>query len=175
MGEAMSKIFKLLKKSQDLVFNDSAEIPKVSTRYSLLAMQVLYGLLWLESSWWKIRINGKFALNYDGLEYWTRFGSSDPVFGPYKWLLDHLILPNMKLFLPVVFLSELTIGLLFIAGKKIRLAAVIAFAQTIAITLSVLNAPHEWKWTYFMLMMIAVIFFVMPTNSRWLTKSLNKK
>ena len=135
-------------------------------KFMLLA-QVIYGLLWIEGASWKVLVDGKFALNYGGLAFWASRGSQYPVLGIYKSLIDHVILPNIKLFLPVVFFLELTIGVLFVLGKYVRFAALLAFAQTIAITLSVLNAPNEWKWSYFLMLLVAAIFFVNPTISKW--------
>jgi thiosulfate dehydrogenase (quinone) large subunit len=136
-------------------------------RKFMLLAQAVFGLLWLEGASWKVLIDGKLALNYDGLGYWVSRGSEYPVFGPYKWLIDTAIMPNIKLFLPVVFITELVIGLMYVSGKYVRLASVLAVAQTSAITLSVLKAPHEWKWSYFMMFLIAVMFFVTPTISKW--------
>ena len=140
----------------------------------LVLAQAVYGLLWLEGASWKVIVDGRLALNYDGLAYWASRGSEFPVLGAYKWLLDSIILPNIELFLPVVFLVELTIGLLFVTGKFVRIAAAMAIMQTLAITLSVLNAPHEWKWSYFLMLLVAVIFFVMPTTSTWPNKLLRR-
>ena len=168
------KLSKSLRTIIQVILNDSQPIAAKWSRRALLLTQFLYGVLWVESSWWKITVNGKFALNYDGLAYWVSQGSRFPVFEPYKWLIDHVILTHIKLFLPVVFLTELTIGVLFIASKHIRLASLLAFAQSIAITLSVLHAPHEWKWSYFMLMMLSVIYFIKPTASKWSLKRLKK-
>ena len=141
----------------------------------LLLAQAIYGLLWLEGASWKILVDGKLALNYDGLTYWASRGSEFPVLGAYKWLLDSFILPNIELLLPIVFLLELTIGLLFVMGKYIRIAAIMAIMQTMAIMLSVLNAPHEWKWSYFLMILVAVFFFVIPTTSKWPNKILRRK
>jgi thiosulfate dehydrogenase (quinone) large subunit len=150
--------------------NDAPLYSANRIRRLALVAQVIFGILWLEGAAWKIMIDGKFALNYDGLAYWVSRGSEFPVLGPYKWLIDNAILPNIEFFLPLVFLTELLIGILFIAGKYVRLAAILAFAQTIAIMLSVLNAPYEWKWTYIMMLLLSLIFFVLPTTSKWPNK-----
>jgi uncharacterized membrane protein YphA (DoxX/SURF4 family) len=145
-------------------------LSKPQSRRLMLALQFLFGLLWLEGASWKVLINGHLGLNYEGLAYWVSKGSEHPVFGPYKWLIDSFILPNIKLFLPLVFLAELTIGLLFASGKYIRVAAVLAFGQTIAIMLSVLNTPNEWKWSYILMLIVSVIFLINPTTSKWARK-----
>lgn len=171
----MSRInSKIIAKAIVFLGTDKPALNALRRRQFLLAAQAIFGLLWLEGALWKIMIDGKFALNYDGLAYWVSRGSEFPVFAPYKWLIDTAILPNIKLFLPIVFLTELTIGLLFLSGKYIRLAAVLAVGQTIAIMLSVLRTPHEWKWSYLLMLLVSAIFFVAPTISAWPSRLLRR-
>jgi hypothetical protein len=154
-----------------LVLGEDSLLGVKAKYYFQLLAQAIFGLLWLEGSSWKVIVDGKLRLNYDGLAYWVNQGSKYPVFGPYKWLIENFILPNIKVFLVGVFVAELMTGLLFITGKYVRLAGFLAFAQSIAIALSVLNAPHEWKWSYFMMMLISLMFFINPTKSKWSLKS----
>ncbi len=165
----------LVKKLIRSVLSDEAVLSKVWTRRFMLLAQFIFGLLWLEGASWKVIIDGKLGLNYDGLYYWISRGSVYPVLGVYKWLIDTALLPNIKIFLVVVFLTELTIGLLLVLGKYVRLAAVLAAAQTVAISLSVLNTPNEWKWSYFMMFLLSALFMVSPTTSKWPNKLLGKR
>jgi thiosulfate dehydrogenase (quinone) large subunit len=140
----------------------------------MIVLQAVFGLLWIEGSAWKVIVDGSFKLNYDGLQYWVTRGSEYPVIGAYKWLIDNFIVPNIKIFLVLVFVSELSIGLMFLLGKYVRLASLLAMSQTVAITLSVIKAPHEWKWSYFMMMMFSLLFFVKPTISSWPARIFSK-
>jgi thiosulfate dehydrogenase (quinone) large subunit len=158
-----------------LIFSDAPMITKPSMRRIMILLQAIFGLLWVEGASWKILVSGKLEPNYEGLAYWVSRGSEFPVLGAYKSVIDSLILPNIKLFLPGVFLMELTIGILFLIGKKIRLASTLALLQTTAITLSVLRAPHEWKWSYIMMYMFALFFFIRPTTSAWTRRLFPKK
>jgi thiosulfate dehydrogenase (quinone) large subunit len=142
-------------------------IPASWTRRGLLLAQMAFGLLWLEGASWKVIVNGELKANYDGLAYWVSRGSEYPVLDAYKTLIDSFILPNIKFFLFFVFATELFIGLLFFVGRYVRLAAIVSVMQTVPIMLSVYNAPHEWKWTYFMMLTLAGVFFVHPTRSSW--------
>jgi thiosulfate dehydrogenase (quinone) large subunit len=164
IGSKLSKLARVLM-SEEPILN------KKNLNYFLLLIQALFGILWIEGSWWKITANGKFLWNSEGLAYWVGQGSKYPVFGPYKWLIDNLILPNIKTFVIGIFVAELLTGILFLTGKYVRIASILAFCQSVVIALSVLKAPHEWKWSYFMMMMLSLMFFVKPTKSTWLTKS----
>jgi thiosulfate dehydrogenase (quinone) large subunit len=161
-----------LKKLKKILFSDSSLANKKIGIALLLVVQVLFGLLWLEGALWKIRVNGAFAWNYEGLYYWAKMGVDHPVLGLYKEVLLDVILPNIRFFTPVIFFTELLTGLLFIAGKYIRIAAILAVTQTIAIMLSVLYAPHEWHWTYYMMLLLSIVLFVRPAAFRQLR---NKK
>ena len=157
-----------------LVRDDSIPTPSRLRSKTLLLLQMIYGILWLDAAWWKIRVNGDFGLNYDGLSYWISRGLEYPVLGVYARLIDNVLLPNIKLVLPVVFVIELSIGLLFISTRYVRVAALLAMAQTIAIILSVIFTPHEWNWTYYMMMMLNILFFVNPSTHTWLSNSQKK-
>jgi thiosulfate dehydrogenase (quinone) large subunit len=165
---------KRLKRIINIVLSDRDVLSPKHKRNIMLLLQAIFGLLWLEGASCKVIVDGKFMLNYDALRYWVSRGSEYPVIGAYKWIIDHAIIPNIKLFLPMVFIIELTIGILFITGKYIRIAAMLAVAQTIAITLSVLRAPNEWKWSYFLMLVVSIIFFVSPTISKWPNKLIKK-
>lgn len=164
------KIDNMLLQTTRLLASDKPLFSKQRRVQLALVAQAIYGLLWVEGASWKIIVDGKIAFNHDGLAYWASRGSEFPVLGIYKSLLDHVILPNIVFLTPIVFALELTIGVLFLAGKYVRIAAGLAFVQTIAISLSVLNTPHEWKWSYFLMMLVAAIFFVTPTISQWPNK-----
>jgi len=155
---------------KNLLTGDKPLFSKPITYRIMLIFQAIFGLLWLEAASWKIIVDGKLALNYDGLAYWISRGSEYPVFQPYAQIIDNFILPNIEFFLIAVFVTELVTGLLFVAGKFIRVASVLAFSQTIFISLSVLNTPKEWKWSYFLMMLVSAIFFVMPTTAYWLNR-----
>ena len=163
-----------LSQTARLIASDKPLFSKLWRGQLAVLSQAIYGLLWLEGASWKIMVNGKFAFNHDGLAYWASRGSEYPVLGVYKTLLDKVILPNIVFLTPIVFALELTIAILFLTGKYVRIAAGLAIIQTIAISLSVLNAPHEWKWSYFLMLLVAAIFFVIPTTSKWPNKLLRR-
>lgn len=152
------------------ITGDAPFLSAIWLRRSMFLLQFLFGLLWIQGASWKIIVDGKLGFNYNGLAYWVGLGSKYPVLEPYKVLIDTVLLPNIMLFLPLVFLIELTIGVLFISGKYIRIAALLAMAQTTAIALSVIKAPSEWGWSYILMFIVAVIFFINPTISQWKIK-----
>jgi thiosulfate dehydrogenase (quinone) large subunit len=157
------------------LFGDIPLISQKNIPRFMVALQAVFGLLWIEGASWKLLENGKFLLNFNGLAYWVKKGSEYPVFGPYKWLIDSFILPNIKIFFFLVVLAELTIGVLLVFGKFVRFASILAIGQTIAITLSVFNAPNEWRWSYIMMLLFSLLFFVIPTTSKWPNRIFKRK
>jgi uncharacterized membrane protein YphA (DoxX/SURF4 family) len=151
-------------------------------------VRVLFGFLWLGGFYWKFKQSpvgrsvGQFLANITpdwlvsnnflveegaknfwqtdgGLYFWTNLGTKYPIFAPYTWLLNNIILPNFAFFAFVTVASELLIAVSLLSGYKTKLMCYIAFAQSVAIGLSVAKSqdPKEWYWTYVMLGMVSLL------------------
>ena len=81
------------------------------------------------------------------------------MFGPYAWLVDRLVLPNFIFFAWMVLLVEASLGAFLLIGLATRFWAVVGIAQTVVIMLSVLNAPHEWYWSYLLMLLVHMALF----------------
>lgn len=114
------------------------------SRIAIAAVRILFGLLWLTQSSWK-------SPPFDTLRYFTEFGVSDPVFAPYAFVVEKVILPNFTLFGWITTITEVSLGAFLLLGLATRFWAVVGMAMTAAITLSIINAPHEWSWAYYMM------------------------
>jgi hypothetical protein len=60
---------------------------------ALTALRLLVGLMWLWNVVWKVPPDSG-ENKKDGLYFWTRLGVDFRVFAPFRWLLEHLVLPN---------------------------------------------------------------------------------
>ncbi len=87
------------------------------------------------------------------------FAVERPVFGPYAWLVEHLVLPNFTFFGWLTLLTEAALGAFLLIGLATRFWALIGVLQSLAITLSVLNATNEWHWSYFLMIMVHLLIF----------------
>ncbi|WP_148612949.1 Rv1678 family membrane protein [Nocardioides rubriscoriae] len=113
-------------------------------------LRVLLGLMWLYNVSWKRAPDfGKDAGS--GLYKFTTYAVDYPVLAPYAWVTDHLILPVFPVFGWVVLIAETALAVMLLTGTLVRLAALIGLAQSLAIGLSVAYAPHEWPWSYFLM------------------------
>ena len=125
-------------------------------RIVLAGVRIALGLLWIQAAGWKTppdfgRENGS------GLFRFATYAVEYPVFPPFSWLMENLVLPNFVLFGYLTLLLEASIGAFLLVGLATRFWAVLGIVQTGAITLSVLNAPHEWPWTYYLMLAAHVV------------------
>jgi thiosulfate dehydrogenase [quinone] large subunit len=127
-------------------------------RYLLTVVRVGVALMWIQNVDWKnppafgVGTRG-------GLDDWTRLAVDRPVLAPYAWVVEHLVLPNFTFFGWAVLIVEACLGGFLLVGLATRFWALVGVAQTLAITLSVLNAPHEWHWSYFLMVLAHLALF----------------
>jgi thiosulfate dehydrogenase [quinone] large subunit len=136
--------------------------PLATSRLSRALVAVLrigVGLLWLQNASWKIPPMFGKGDPPSGLYVFTSYAVEYPVLPPYAWLIDHLVLPNFAFFGWVVLLTEAALGAFLLIGLATRLWALVGMAQTVAITLSVLNAPNEWAWSYLLMLLAHLAVF----------------
>lgn len=122
--------------------------PPMDTRLARAALafvRIVFGSLWLANAAWKV------PPDFEGLRHFTNFAVTNPVFGPYTYLVEHVVLPHLTPFGYMVMMLEASIGAFLLLGLATRFWALVGLAQAIAIMLSVLNAPGEWTWAYYML------------------------
>lgn len=124
-------------------------VPRSHAR-AAAALRVLLGLMWLDNVSWK-RPPDFGQDSGSGLFKFTSYAVSDPVFAPYSWVVEHLVLPNFVAFGWAVLFVETALAVLLLTGAYVRAAAVIGLAQSVAIGLSVAFAPDEWPWSYWLM------------------------
>ncbi|GAB3416176.1 hypothetical protein GCM10027569_38490 [Flindersiella endophytica] len=124
----------------------------------LAAVRVGVALMWMQNVDWK-NPPAFGAGTPGGLDDWTRQAVERPVLAPYAWVVEHMVLPNFTFFGWAVLIVEAGLGGFLLVGLATRLWALVGVAQTLAITLSVLNAPHEWHWSYLLMLLVHVALF----------------
>ena len=115
-----------------------------------LVLRVTLGLMWFYNVAWKRAPDfGREAGN--GLYRFTRYAVEYPVLPPYSWLVENVVLPAIVPFGYLVLAAETTAAVLLLTGVLVRLGALVGLAQSIAIALSVMYAPEEWPWSYWLM------------------------
>jgi len=122
----------------------------IATRVVIAAVRIAVAMLWIQNVNWK-RPPDFGRDGEGGLYKFTNEAVLNPVAPPFTWLVENVVLPNFILFGYLVLLLEFSLGAFLLAGLLTRLWAVIGIVQTSAITLSVLNAPNEWHWSYWLM------------------------
>jgi uncharacterized membrane protein YphA (DoxX/SURF4 family) len=123
---------------------------------SIWLLRVIMGGMWWQQSLWKI------PPNYGGLIYWMKQmvdHAAIPVQGAF---IERIVLPNIAVFGPVVYLIEVAISVSLLLGLCSRLGAMVGAAMAINLWLGLYSAPGEWPWTYFFLVVIQLRFVVDP-------------
>jgi len=129
-------------------------------------LRIMLGFLWLWNVNWKVPPDFGEA-GKQGLYKFTAYAVSDPVFPPYTFVVEKVVLPNLGIFGWGVILAETALAVLLLSGAWIRAAALLGIGQSLAIGLSVAYAPNEWPWAYLM-MLGAHIALLTSSSGRYL-------
>lgn len=135
---------------------DTREIV-VSTRLSrgiIAGVRIGVALMWMQNASWKVPPDFGQDPRPKGLYLFTNYAVEYPVLPPFSWMVENVILPNFAFFGWMVLMAEAALGAFLLVGLATRFWALIGIAQTMAITLSVFNAPHEWHWSYLLMFLV---------------------
>lgn len=132
----------------------------------IAVVRIGVALLWVQNVSWKDPPTFGEGPSPSGLYQFTNYAVEHPVFPPYSWLVEHLVLPNFAFFGWAVLLVESALGAFLLIGLATRFWALVGIAQTVAIALSVINAPNEWVWSY-LLMLLAHVALLATAAGRY--------
>jgi len=122
----------------------------------LWVLRVLVGSMWWQQSLWKI------PPNFAGLRYWMQQEVAHAAIPLQSTFVADIVLPNLNLFGPLVYLIEVFIGISLLLGLLSRLGALLGVLMGINLWLGLYSAPGEWPWTYMFLVIIQALFFIDP-------------
>ena len=119
-------------------------------------LRFIVGVMWWQQSLWKI------PPNYDGLIYWMKQMVDHAAIPLQSELVARIVLPNITVFGPLVYLTEVGIGISLMLGVCSRLGALAGIGMAVNLWLGLYSAPGEWPWTYFFLVVIQLLFLLDP-------------
>lgn len=129
-----------------------------ATRIMVAVLRCGVALMWIQNVAWKIPPDfGRAKEN--GLYFWASQAVAHSVVPPYSAFVDNIVLPNIEIFGWFTLLVEGGLGAFLLIGLATRFWAVVGIGQTLAITLSVLSAPHEWHWSYYLMALAHLAIF----------------
>jgi TQO small subunit DoxD len=116
-------------------------------------VRVLIGCMWFQGMLWKLPLPVS-----DGLQYWTEQESTNAAFEFHRAFMKDVVLPNMMIFGPIVFLAELVFAASMLLGLAVRLVGVLAVAYALQLWLGLYANTAEWPWTYMFLALLMFLF-----------------
>jgi thiosulfate dehydrogenase (quinone) large subunit len=134
-----------------------------ATRWLVGAVRVGVALLWIQNVYWKVPPDFGRSRNAD-LYQFTRDAVDHPVLAPYAFLVEHVVLPNFTFFGWMTLLVETSLGAFLLIGLATRLWALVGAAQSLVIALSVLQAPGEWHWAYYLMIGAHLMLFAVAAG-----------
>ena len=124
------------------------------------AMRIVVGLLWLSNLEWKRP--GNFGQQKgNGLYKYVASAIERPVFPPYSWFLENVVVKQYSVFGRITLITEATIAALLLTGYFTRIASLIGAALSVSIAMSVLTytKAYEWPWSYYLMFAIHLLLF----------------
>lgn len=129
---------------------------RTGTAIGILVLRFFTGTMWWQQSLWKI------PPNESGLIYWTKQEVAHAAVPLQSFLVNAVLLQHITIFGPLVYATEVAIGISMILGLFTRLGALLGVAMGINLWLGLYSAPGEWPWTYFFLIIIMGLFWLTP-------------
>jgi thiosulfate dehydrogenase [quinone] large subunit len=122
--------------------------------------RLIYGYLWWQQSAWKVPSDDFGRKSGGGLWYWVQQEIQHPTVTAYRDFLVNVMIPHWTFFGWMTLVTETSIGISLILGLCTRLGSIAAIGMAANITIGILNVPHEWGWTYVMLIMLPALFLL---------------
>jgi uncharacterized membrane protein YphA (DoxX/SURF4 family) len=121
----------------------------------LAFVRVMIGCMWFEGMLWKLPLPAS-----EGLQYWTEQEVTRAAFTAHGAFIKDVVLPNLTLLGPLVFLAELTFAASLILGFAVRAVSILAIAFVLQLWLGIYRPgnPAEWPWSYMFLALLLFVF-----------------
>lgn len=133
---------------------------------SLAVLRIGIAVLWIQNASWKRPPDFGESEN-NGLYFWASQAVDYPVVPLFSDFVEAAFLPNIAVLGWVILLVEAALGAFLLIGLATRFWALVGIAQTVAITLSVLNAPHEWHWSYALMLLAHLVILGTAAGRTW--------
>jgi uncharacterized membrane protein YphA (DoxX/SURF4 family) len=133
------------------------------SRLAQWGFRFVMGGFWWQQSLWKLPplyTNHPEAPLTTGLAYWMGQMGKYAAIPLQADFVNNIVLPHFYLFAPMVYAAEVLTGVSLMLGVFVRLFGLIGALQILNLWLGLYNAPGEWPWTYFFLLVLQLMFAV---------------
>lgn len=128
------------------------------------ASRFLIGCMWWQQTLWKLppfyTDHPDQPFGQTGLAYWMGLMGKSAAIPLQADFVNNIVLPHFYLFAPIVYSLEVLTAVSLMLGVFVGFWGLIGALQILNLWLGLYNAPGEWPWTYFFLLVIQVIFAV---------------
>ena len=129
-------------------------------------LRFLVGAMWWQQSLWKLppyyTDDPAAPFGTTGLAFWMKQMVEFAPFELQASFVKNVVLEHFYLIAPLVYLTEVAIGVSLILGLLTRLGGLAGFLMAANLWAGLYVAPHEWPWTYFFLVVIQAIYTLHP-------------
>jgi uncharacterized membrane protein YphA (DoxX/SURF4 family) len=123
---------------------------------AIWGLRMLVGTMWWQQTLWKI------PPDFAGLRYWMEQQVEHASLALQSAFVRDIVLPNLAVFGPLVYLVELSIAVSLLIGVCSRGGSLLGAAMGLNLWLGLYSAPGEWPWTYMFLIIIQALFVIDP-------------
>lgn len=116
-------------------------------------IRMLVGTMWLQGSLWKLPLPVA-----GGFRYWTEQLVEHSWLPIHAQIVRDVLLPNINLLDPVVFVTETLLGFSLMLGLGVRFAGLIGIVFTINLWIGLYHRGDEWPWNYMFLIFVNAFF-----------------
>jgi uncharacterized membrane protein YphA (DoxX/SURF4 family) len=117
------------------------------------AARVLTGCMWWQQTLWKLP-----PFIHSGLKYWMEQMVKHAAFQFQSDLVAQVVLPHYLVFAALVYATEVFVAVTLIIGVFTRFGSLLGGLFSINLWIGLYNAPNEWPWTYFFLILLQFTF-----------------
>ena len=126
------------------------------------ALRFFVGCMWWQQTLWKLPPTyTDLPDGSGGLRYWMQKMLDGAAFQFHADLVQNVVLTNFQIFAPIVYATEVAIGVSLITGTFVRLFGLIGAAMAVNLWLGLYSTHGEWPWTYFFLIVVMLQFAIM--------------
>ena len=123
----------------------------------------IIGSMWWQQTLWKLPpyyTDQPDQPLTSGLAYWLKQMAESAWIPLQADFVNNIVLPHYYVFAPIVYSLETLTAVSLILGVFVRFWGAIGALQILNLWLGLYDAPGEWPWTYFFLLVLQVIFAV---------------
>ena len=117
--------------------------------------RLLIGTMWFQGSLWKLPLPVS-----GGFTYWTGQLAEHSAYAWHAALVRDVLLPNIHLLDPAVWLTETFMAVTLMLGVGVRLAGAVGILFMLNLWIGLYTAGNEWPWNYLFCAMVHGFFLL---------------